>query len=614
MLLYANDEKNNSKMIIRKINKCLSETKKYRLTSPRKSLKYAMEAVELSKQARETELLKNAYSQILYAHYMLYNMDSIILYADTLISLPNIDKSMSAKTNILLSIANRNNGQYKKAIFFAQKAIQEYSSIKDSAGVMNVTLSLANIYNDQGDNDKAMPYYFKVLKYTEQVKDTIFQAQVTGAIANVYMDIGEKQKGIQYLLKSVLLFEPYNNGIEYATALNNYGTGLKEINKYDSALIVFYKALKIYKNIGNKDAIAVALQNIGSTQIAKKEYREGMKNLHQAMEIFKTMKLELELVSIYKDIGTAYQEMGQMDSTIHYLESSIRLADRTGSPYEKRESLLTLYKLYKKNKKYSKALNYYTRYVQLRDSITNLKMKQSFQELEVKYQTTQKELDIQKLKDQQLIDQTRKRVLIILFIAIVLLALMGIVFLIMKRRKDKEIHTQKLIVYQQEKELTQAELAEKEAVEREIKKELEYKTKQLASHALIMMQKNSFYQELSESIHSQMQLIDGKGKLALKQIQKKLERSFNIEKDWDLFKLYFEQTNDQFFDRLREMNPKLTPNDYKLAALIKLNMNIKETAAVLNISADSLKNARYRLKRKLNIQSEVSLPEFIQSL
>jgi tetratricopeptide (TPR) repeat protein len=611
---YSEEVVENLKPTIDKTLEYIDKANKNIYSSPKISLNAALQAVKLSKQLEEKKLLRKSYSLVLYSHYMLYNMDSLILYADTLMSMSDLPLVSLAKVNVLLSIAYREKAIYEKAIYYAEKAMEEYSSINDSSEVMNVTLSLANIYFEKGANEKAMPYYFKVLKYTEQKQDTVFQAQVIGSIANVYMEIGEKQKGLQYLLEAVNLLKFGENGYEYATSLNNYGTGLKEIHKYDSALSTFYKALEIYQDIGNRDAIASALQNVGSTQMALHRYEEGMKNMYQAMEIYKSMEFDNELVNIYYDLGTVYHQTGQTDSAIYYLTKSVKLADHIKTPYEKKESLLSLFEIYRKKGEFENALNSYIQYSQLKDSIANLKMKQSFQELEVKYKSTQKELDIQRLEEQQIIDQSRKRLLIILFVAVLLLAMMGIVILIIKRRKDNEIHQQKLIVFQQEKDLANAELSEKEAVEREIKKELEFKTKQLASHALIMMQKNTFYKDLSENIHSQMQMIDGKGKIALKQVQKSLEQSFNIEKDWDLFKLYFEQMNDQFFDKLREINPRLTPNDYKLAALIKLNMNIKETATVLNISADSLKNARYRLKRKLNIKSDLSLPEYIQSL
>lgn len=43
-------------------------------------------------------------------------------------------------------------------------------------------------------------------------------------------------------------------------------------------------------------------------------------------------------------------------------------------------------------------------------------------------------------------------------------------------------------------------------------------------------------------------------------------------------------------------------------------MNIKESASVLNISPESVKNVRYRLRKKLDLEPEVDLHEYIQSI
>ncbi len=86
------------------------------------------------------------------------------------------------------------------------------------------------------------------------------------------------------------------------------------------------------------------------------------------------------------------------------------------------------------------------------------------------------------------------------------------------------------------------------------------------------------------------------------------------KKDRDLFKLYFEQINESFFDKLKKINPALTGNDYKLCALIKLNMSVKEMASVLNISADSLKNGRYRLKKKLKLGRDEDMNSMIRNI
>jgi len=48
--------------------------------------------------------------------------------------------------------------------------------------------------------------------------------------------------------------------------------------------------------------------------------------------------------------------------------------------------------------------------------------------------------------------------------------------------------------------------------------------------------------------------------------------------------------------------------------LIKLNMNSKEMASVLNISPNSIKSARYRLKKKLELSPEADLEGFIRNI
>ena len=88
----------------------------------------------------------------------------------------------------------------------------------------------------------------------------------------------------------------------------------------------------------------------------------------------------------------------------------------------------------------------------------------------------------------------------------------------------------------------------------------------------------------------------------------------NSENDWNLFKLYFEEVNENFFTSLQENYQNITINDLKLAALIKLNLNIKEAASVLNIEPDSLKKARYRLRQKFGLNTNDSLGEFLTQL
>jgi len=72
--------------------------------------------------------------------------------------------------------------------------------------------------------------------------------------------------------------------------------------------------------------------------------------------------------------------------------------------------------------------------------------------------------------------------------------------------------------------------------------------------------------------------------------------------------------NKNFYTRLKQKYPDISTNDLKICALIKLNLSIKEMASILNISPDSVKTARHRLRKKLQLNTEDNLTDFILSV
>jgi DNA-binding CsgD family transcriptional regulator len=145
---------------------------------------------------------------------------------------------------------------------------------------------------------------------------------------------------------------------------------------------------------------------------------------------------------------------------------------------------------------------------------------------------------------------------------------------------------------------------QKRLKENQLQNDLDHKESQLSALALQMLRKNELLQELNEKLEQQSQ----------PEARQLISRELNREKEWDDFNLYFEGLNKNFFNRLKEAFPEITPNDLRICALIKMNMSIKEMAAIMNISADSVKTARYRLRKKLQLNTEDNLTEFLMKL
>jgi len=78
--------------------------------------------------------------------------------------------------------------------------------------------------------------------------------------------------------------------------------------------------------------------------------------------------------------------------------------------------------------------------------------------------------------------------------------------------------------------------------------------------------------------------------------------------------VYFDKANNDFLKILKETFPLLTPTDLKLCAYLRLNLSTKAIAELLNLSLRGVESSRYRLRKKLNLEGEVSLTDFLGSI
>ena len=93
-----------------------------------------------------------------------------------------------------------------------------------------------------------------------------------------------------------------------------------------------------------------------------------------------------------------------------------------------------------------------------------------------------------------------------------------------------------------------------------------------------------------------------------------LNKNLNDEEDWDLFLVKFEEKHPKFFNTLKTDYPQLTTNDLRLCSCLKLNLSSKDIASLMNLSVRAVENARYRLRKKLDLDTSDNLNEFLMTL
>jgi len=196
--------------------------------------------------------------------------------------------------------------------------------------------------------------------------------------------------------------------------------------------------------------------------------------------------------------------------------------------------------------------------------------------------------------------------------ALICLGLIAGLVLIPRSRFQKE-KAQMESAYNEEMEKTQEELVMLK--NEKLESELKFKNKELASATMHWAQKG----EILKGIKSHLDKIisekpeSEKVFKSLRSLVRSIERDAQLDDSWDQFAKHFDEVHANFLKRIKETHPAISTNDLKLCAYLKMNLNTKEIAPLLNISVRGVEASRYRLRKKMSLAKEVNLVEYIMT-
>ena len=143
----------------------------------------------------------------------------------------------------------------------------------------------------------------------------------------------------------------------------------------------------------------------------------------------------------------------------------------------------------------------------------------------------------------------------------------------------------------------------------QLRKEFRSKSNELAASTLSIIRKNELLTKVKEELMSNNENQD-----FVKPIVNIIDKNLKKNDDWELFKEAFNNADRKFLRKLKKAHPKLTPNDIRLCAYLRLNLSSKEIAPLFNISSRSVEIKRYRLRKKMNLSHDANLTDYILKL
>ena len=362
------------------------------------------------------------------------------------------DKRMAAISANNLGIAYTITGNLDSAHYYYNLGLELTEITKDTAEFIELNQNKGICYEYGGDYEKAIERTIKALKYSEEINYINSIVDLNLHIAQYYNTINNPEKAFDYCKNASEYIDEVENSDTKAGFYNTIGELYFKKIKLDDARKNFIKTLKISKNIGYKRGMAAAYINLAKIDLTEKNFIEAEKNadlsIHLETEINDVSGVIYSLITLSE---IKYKQKNYDDALFQLTK-----AENLCNEYKLFENLPDIYyqyfQIYKIIRKNKSALKYCERYYFLKDSLTDIELKEKIADLEIQYQTEKKQHKIKLLNEENNTKKQKLKVrnLLIISLLLVLILIMGIACFFKQKAKHKlnrmEFEIQKYIL------------------------------------------------------------------------------------------------------------------------------------------------------------------------
>jgi tetratricopeptide (TPR) repeat protein len=392
--------------------------------------------------------------------------------------------------------------------------------------------------------------------------------------------------------------------------LTSIARAYKSKGSLDTSISYFRQALKIRTELKMDRHIASSEMSIGEMFIQMGRYAEAEQSLNHAFTIFKKLNERTGIVLTNLTLADAMNRQGKPEA-IDLANRTLQKAISINNPNLLSFVYGRLSDIYAFQRDYQRAFEYQKKHEAIKDSLFTSEKERMLAEVEAKFQSEKKDRDIALLKEKTKVERNRNIMLIVLLAVFLIVIFLLIVMFRYKStafKRQQKLLEQEKIIHTQENEINEKET-------QLLQEQLESKNREMASKALEMIRLNETISEIIEKLDAFNNAADTNPGMvkSIKEIIHDLD-THTKQNIWNEFDKIFKNIHSDFYNKLLEISPELTATEIKTAALLKLNLNTKEIAAIAFKSEGGIKTTRYRLRKKLGLSVNDKLVPFLMQI
>ena len=289
---------------------------------------YGKQAIEIAEKSNFKRGLCQAYNNMGIIYDQKGQTDSALFYYNISLKLSqkigNFNRQAAALSNI--GYVYWSQGNYDKALDYTLKALAIYDTGSNYMSKAICIEHIAMIYHDLKDYPNSIKFHRLAIPIYQQANDEL---DIGNAYCNLALNYLESSKDsmVFYLKKAEVIFLKYEDHWALGHVYNNIGGVYIEMRKPDPALLYLAKARKEHASVSDERGMCSTQMSLGMAWLIKNKALIAKNYVDTAISMSIKMDMKESLAEAYHDYALVYAHLGVFDSVTKYLGKETWLRD-----------------------------------------------------------------------------------------------------------------------------------------------------------------------------------------------------------------------------------------------------------------------------------------------
>jgi tetratricopeptide (TPR) repeat protein len=585
------EELRTTRVARRRVEIWLTACREIQYERPLQALSYANEARLEARKAKLIDQEIHALRMAGICHYAAHQYEqALAIFTSALRRLKARGDSvgiMKSYQNIALTM--RRLGRHAEALDMYARALVLARSLDDRPLLMNILTNVGATYSVMQRPVEALDAYGEALSISERLGDESFQAYIAGNIADVYVTIGADTSAIEWARRSLEAHRTRQDLYGMAMTLNNLGRVHRNMGEFKTAQTYFTECLAVMTSISDTSGRARTHLFLAELALQRGALQDAIESAEQSKTLFRELNdREFEADALIV-LGQVYERSSDVERALSYFRQARTLLEATQNNAKRADIMVREARVLLELQRVARAHTVLQHAKSIAEASGSADALAEVHRMLAEIFTTKGNL--------QKTLQHRERLFEL------------------KLQLAEQLHANHARSMELRLQVEQAErkrlLAEQQSSRLEAT--LEARTIELTESAVALGQTMDLLTSLERDIRTAMKS-KSQADTVLKEALIRISAHLRTGRDRRVFDERLNAANRPFLRALEDRAPRLSQTELKVAMLLRLNLQSKEIATIMNVDTKTIEVYRTRLRAKLRLQTTDNLVRFLQSL